>query len=692
MKIDILKSGLLLLAVAGCSAEMEECTISNIENEKYLTLIADTEISTKLAIGDKNGDRYPLTWSSGDQLGLYSVTDGAQINNIAATLSEGAGESKGIFTVNDPVSLAPSGQTEICIYYPFNMMAAFTDSTEPVIENEMANIQEQSEENISDEVTKYGIAYASVISDNQDNPISFTLSHAMAYIKVNLSSSEYEGYILKSITISDKDNGTPLSGRYSLNLKTGEISPVEGLTSSSVQVVLNKDVLISNSSKSFYLAAFPADFSGKSIYVVISMEKTDSEGGITSVSIPVLKNGKNLQAGMINVIDITDLKYSDNACPWYEPVETRLLVDGYAYGEANCIMSDFNNDVIFTVKARGDFSNVSEPKYAKVIWGLDQNATKDFVTCGGSTTEYIPISGPEYNVTANVIKDNSPYGGIGQIAIYAEDKTTILWSYLIWHSPQWNEHQYQNGIVLDRNIGALNQMNRWNSNGIYIQWGRYTLMPWSNSGRQDGDHSKKADGTIRTSNEYPLARLYTEGIETAFGDWYWSGPSETDRKDNLWGNPDPESEDGGQKSIYDPCPKGWRVITPAILKEVEQNAVLDIYEVTNSNGSVTPFYRYAYEYEPGKKAYWPCAGEWFGSLNKSNSGNARTRTCTDVGGFYWANSPASTGNTKAYCLYLKGLGQGDVSSSTINDEQMESQVGYRSNACSVRCMKDVHNR
>ena len=119
--------------------------------------------------------------------------------------------------------------------------------------------------------------------------------------------------------------------------------------------------------------------------------------------------------------------------------------------------------------------------------------------------------------------------------------------------------------------------------------------------------------------------------------------------------------------------------------------------VTEIGGNAFDYYRYVYEYEPGKKAYWPCAGEWFGSLNKSNSGNARTLTPHDVAGFYWANSPASTGSAKAYCLYLKANGQDENNAnvqagSTLNTEQMEAQAGDRANACSVRCMKDTGNR
>ena len=97
--------------------------------------------------------------------------------------------------------------------------------------------------------------------------------------------------------LSDKDNGTPLSGRYSINLKTGTVTPAEDLVSSSVQVRLAEDVTLSSASQSFYMAALPADLTGKDVYVVVAMEQADENGGVTSVTIPVKVAGKNLEAG-----------------------------------------------------------------------------------------------------------------------------------------------------------------------------------------------------------------------------------------------------------------------------------------------------------------------------------------------------------------------------------------------------------
>ena len=38
------------------------------------------------------------------------------------------------------------------------------------------------------------------------------------------------------------------------------------------------------------------------------------------------------------------MKLSDNSCEWYEPVETRLLAGGWAYGESNCLLTNISTE------------------------------------------------------------------------------------------------------------------------------------------------------------------------------------------------------------------------------------------------------------------------------------------------------------------------------------------------------------
>ena len=56
------------------------------------------------------------------------------------------------------------------------------------------------------------------------------------------------------------------------------------------------------------------------MYIVITLENDQQ-----TVTIPILKEGKQLKANAVNTIAVNNLKLSDNSCEWYEPVETRFI-------------------------------------------------------------------------------------------------------------------------------------------------------------------------------------------------------------------------------------------------------------------------------------------------------------------------------------------------------------------------------
>ena len=99
---------------------------------------------------------------------------------------------------------------------------------------------------------------------------------------------------------------------------------------------------------------------------------------------------------------------------------------------------------------------VEDPKYAKTILGCDLNVNHKMIAVNGSTTDIIPV-GSDYNITINTYKVSGGYdGGCGQVAIYGEDQTTVIWSFIIWMTPTPAEHPYGNTgyVVLDRNLGT----------------------------------------------------------------------------------------------------------------------------------------------------------------------------------------------------------------------------------------------
>lgn len=182
----------------------------------------------------------------------------------------------------------------------------------------------------------------------------------------------------------------------------------------------------------------------------------------------------------------------------------------------------------------------------------------------------------------------------------ADDADKILWSWHVWMTDRPAEQTYKNGFVMmDRNLGACSaEPATLESHGLQYQWGRKDPFPGGcavNAGNGQGFEPLIMDNTLPTFNaaghdfmavpvsaetgtidfvtSNPHVFVYTI-VFGGNGDWHWNG-----RNTHLWGNPEGYLlENGarrkGAKSIYDPCPPGYRVPDA------------DVYAIFSSNGSL----------------------------------------------------------------------------------------------------------
>ena len=82
--------------------------------------------------------------------------------------------------------------------------------------------------------------------------------------------------------------------------------------------------------RELYFTAVPCDLTGKDTYLIVTMED-DSK----TVTIPAKINGGELRESCLSVITLSNISTSTNEYKWYDPVEVRDLVDGWAYGPQN---------------------------------------------------------------------------------------------------------------------------------------------------------------------------------------------------------------------------------------------------------------------------------------------------------------------------------------------------------------------
>ena len=224
-------------------------------------------------------------------------------------------------------------------------------------------------------------------------------------------------------------------------------------------------------------------------------------------------------------------------------------------GSANCyIVSSVGLYKYKTVKGNSNES-VGSVASASILWE----------TFGTNTTPEILdlISGFCYKdgyiafQTADTFKE-------GNAVIAAKDADgNILWSWHIWFTDQPQGQEYYNnaGTMMDRNLGATSASpGNVGALGLLYQWGRKdpflgSLLTLSNVVAKSTIswpsevESTSSTGTISYATAHPTT--FITWSDSSNGDWYYTGSSSLDN--TRWTTSDKT------KSIYDPCPQGWRV-------------------------------------------------------------------------------------------------------------------------------------
>ena len=148
----------------------------------------------------------------------------------------------------------------------------------------------------------------------------------------------------------------------------------------------------------------------------------------------------------------------------------------------------------------------------------------------------------------------------GNALIAAKDSNgDILWSWHIWmtDAPMGQKYNNEAGVMLDRNLGATSaSVGNVGALGLLYQWGRKD--PFLSSSDID-DESEPASTIVwpdpASSDSFVGTIEYTIHNPTTFvlsninnKDWYYTGSEQVDN--TRW---------GAEKTIYDPCPSGWKV-------------------------------------------------------------------------------------------------------------------------------------
>ena len=250
----------------------------------------------------------------------------------------------------------------------------------------------------------------------------------------------------------------------------------------------------------------------------------------------------------------------------------------------------------------------------------------------------------------------------GNAVIAAKDASgNILWSWHIWLTDQPQAQVYNNnaGTMMDRNLGATSAIpGEVCALGLLYQWGRkdpFLGSSYINSSTTakstitwpSTESSNSSRGTISYATAHPTTFITYNNDN---GDWFYTGSSSTDN--TRW------TTSESTKSIYDPCPAGWRVPDGGS-NGVWPKAGFDDTTYDSTNEGIS------FSISSPSTTWYPASGYRYSVGGLDYVG---------YNGFYWSASPSSN---SAYRLYFINGGGVNPSSSS-----------RRASGFSVRCLQE----
>ena len=294
---------------------------------------------------------------------------------------------------------------------------------------------------------------------------------------------------------------------------------------------------------------------------------------------------------------------------------------------------------------------------------------------GVMTERSVKVMNAEKRDKAYIVVETGNKAGNAVVAMKVNGE--IYWSWHIWctdYNPNLKEGQQElNGFVwMDRNLGAT--YNKYNeeggikSKGFLYQWGRKDLFPptkgWEKT-ESDEDLYNLAGEIITFSkvpvevfNNIPNSVHNSMSFYTSEESWYTNAKGTYRRNDlSLW------NSKVGKKTIFDPCPDGWRV---PVGKDGEYESP---WEQAKKN--VTPLVRY--KGFSLKGIYYPAAG-----YRELLTGNMPNNSFLD-NALYWAGNIPSLYRQPSIMRYTQ------IDSTGYS---FYISVAWDANDGSIRCVKE----
>lgn len=649
---------------------------------RILAVTPSGEAETKVAFGTANEDgSIPVVWVNGDAIKVYSEnnTTGAEYT------FEGTDASSAVFT-GEPVE----GETRYAVY-PATRAKEMKDGKVGV---SFADLQQKQLFHSTLKNNSNNLKYMPMWAKETAEGV-FTFENLCGAVAFRFNDyQELRGMKITNVTLTSKSMN--ISGWGYVDPATGELT-LYGSDESDRYISVNNDK-----------ATGPYDIAN-------TENKSINDAGKTGFIMA-------LPAGTYPANDLT-VTITDNFGRVFEQVVSSELVIRpgemrtfptlsftFSYGKANCIVVKKDETISFDAAPYYSFSkNLSLDSMKPVmtvkvengengedvetlvpfceegttlerVWGIRNNYAKPIVT-SVLPDENFTKEGNTITITGGTNVGNA------LLALKASDGT-ILWSWHIWVVDDLADQTYTNcegqPTFLDRNLGATSNeyANRY-AVGLYYQYGRkdpFVIRTDAFTPKKTGDYYTAnveiTDVEVRTSDnsnmswtiKNPNKRIVytaTASGNPPKGFYNWLNPESEIY--NNWGSPGKVTSvdecavsKGGYKTIYDPCPEGYRVP--------------DYYYftgLTSENGVGESGRGVKFTVANGVEAVYPFPG----TLSVGNTGDKGV-FYYNYRGFYWTT--ALTDNAAIGFLY---------SHDTFHTSSLGSRTCVRPAAANIRCMK-----
>ncbi|MBR6457931.1 MAG: hypothetical protein IKS71_04970 [Bacteroidales bacterium] len=443
-------------------------------------------------------------WAEGDILQVYAVTaEGADIEAKYA-LAEGAGTATGKFAPAAGETALPKGGKDYFAAYPYDEDRTF------------------AQHNTFTVVVPAEQTGANPIFAHAADAATMEISSFMGAVKFTLNGKAE----LKGFALEDANSNSILSGNVTFNAKTGKATFKNSSATKHEISYMLPDKLVLNGASDPFVIEVPAGTLADGGKITL-FDMNDNAAAVLEFP------AQTISAGAI--ADLGELSFQ----------AVSQTVDLSIAGTANCYIIPSTG--VYKFKAvKGNSNDEVDAASVEVFWETREDT--DEIEAG---TIIKSVALEEGYVVVETADPSVP----GNALIAAKNADgDIIWSWHLW-LPETTvatvpdpDMSFWKTEVMDRNLGAMVPVDTTataleKTYGLFYQWGRKDPLvgPFTVAGTETvGLEKKSYDLSYWTAHPNEL----TEGDEGT---------------NNYLTTPEDYWDENGEKTMYDPCPVGYRV-------------------------------------------------------------------------------------------------------------------------------------